>query len=79
MGIRLQGLVAFYCVHGRGRSEDRSSAISVTTSTVRRRITGGMLFSDPALKIEWPKVDVELTLSEKDQRHPCLKDIEPWS
>ena len=39
----------------------------------------GMLFSDPALKIEWPKVDVELTLSEKDQRHPCLKDIEPWS
>ena len=38
----------------------------------------GMLFSDPALKIEWPKVDVELTLSEKDQRHPCLKDIEPW-
>ena len=38
----------------------------------------GMLFSDPALKIEWPEVDVELKLSEKDQKHPCLKDIEPW-
>ena len=38
----------------------------------------GMLFSDPALKIEWPKVDVEIKLSEKDQKHPCLKDIEPW-
>ena len=38
----------------------------------------GMLFSDPALKIEWPKVDVEIKLSEKDQKHPCLEDIEPW-
>ena len=38
----------------------------------------GMLFSDLALGIEWPKVDVEIKLSEKDQKHPCLKDIEPW-
>ena len=38
----------------------------------------GMLFSDPALGIEWPDVGVELKLSEKDSRHPLLKDIEPW-
>ena len=38
----------------------------------------GLLFSDPALKIEWPQVDVEIKLSEKDQKHPCLKDIAPW-
>jgi len=38
----------------------------------------GMLFSDPALAIEWPKIDVEIKLSEKDQRHPTLADIEPW-
>lgn len=38
----------------------------------------GLLFSDPELNIEWPKVDVEIKLSEKDQKHPCLKDIEPW-
>ena len=38
----------------------------------------GMLFSDPALGIEWPEVDVEIKLSEKDRKHPCLKDIEPW-
>ena len=38
----------------------------------------GLLFNDPALKIEWPKVDVELKLSEKDQHHPLLADIEPW-
>ena len=39
----------------------------------------GMLFSDPALKIEWPQLDVEIKLSEKDQRHPGLSEIEPWS
>ncbi len=38
----------------------------------------GMRFDDPALKIEWPALDVELKLSEKDQKHPCLADIEPW-
>ena len=38
----------------------------------------GMLFSDPALKIEWPEVGVEVKLSEKDRRHPGLAGIEPW-
>lgn len=38
----------------------------------------GMRFDDPALGIEWPKVDVELRLSEKDRRHPMFSDIEPW-
>ena len=38
----------------------------------------GMLFSDPTLGIEWPDLGVELKLSEKDVRHPLLKDIEPW-
>lgn len=38
----------------------------------------GLLFSDSELKIEWPKVDVELKLSEKDQKHPGLAVIEPW-
>ena len=38
----------------------------------------GMRFDDPALGIEWPQVDVELKLSEKDRRHPLLADIEPW-
>ena len=38
----------------------------------------GMLFSDPALGIAWPEVGVPLELSEKDRRHPLLKDIEPW-
>ena len=38
----------------------------------------GLLFSDPALGIQWPDVDAKLTLSAKDKVHPTLADIEPW-
>jgi len=39
----------------------------------------GLLFSDPALGIEWPDVGAPVVLSEKDRRHPLLKDIEPYA
>ena len=38
----------------------------------------GMRFDDPALGIEWPRIGVELRLSDKDMRHPGLAGIEPW-
>ena len=38
----------------------------------------GIRFDDPALGIKWPDLGVEIGLSEKDRRHPCLADIEPW-
>ena len=38
----------------------------------------GLMFNDPALGIEWPKIGVEIKLSEKNQAHPALKDIEPY-
>ena len=38
----------------------------------------GMRFDDPALGIEWPDLGREFILSEKDTRHPGLRDIEPW-
>lgn len=38
----------------------------------------GLLFSDPALKIEWPEIDTAIILSDRDQKHPCLRDIVPW-
>ena len=38
----------------------------------------GLRFDDPALGIKWPDIGVEVRLSEKDMRHPCLADIEPW-
>jgi dTDP-4-dehydrorhamnose 3,5-epimerase len=43
-----------------------------------READSGMLFSDPALGIEWPDLGMELKLSEKDTKHPLFKDIEPW-
>lgn len=39
----------------------------------------GLKFDDPALGIEWPKLDVEIKLSAKDQKHPHLSNIEPWN
>ena len=38
----------------------------------------GLMFDDPALGIRWPEIDVEIRLSEKDQKHPPLAEIEPW-
>lgn len=38
----------------------------------------GLMFDDPALGIEWPKIDVEIKLSDKDRKHPPLAEIEPW-
>ena len=38
----------------------------------------GMRFDDPALGIEWPKMDRPLKLSEKDTKHPFFSAIEPW-
>lgn len=39
----------------------------------------GMKFDDPALEIKWPETGVGIKLSDKDQRHPLLSEIEPWS
>ena len=38
----------------------------------------GVLFSDPAIGIDW-RIDVsQALLSEKDKKHPLLAQIEPW-
>lgn len=39
----------------------------------------GLKFDDPALGIKWPPLDAEIRLSDKDQRHPVLSAIEPWT
>ena len=38
----------------------------------------GMRFDDPTLGIEWPKIDIPLTLSEKDMKQPMFAEIESW-
>ena len=39
----------------------------------------GMKFDDPDLAINWPWPGRDYMLSEKDTKHPFLKDIEPWA
>ena len=36
----------------------------------------GVLYSDPEIGLQLP--DIELLLSEKDLKHPMLKNIEPY-
>ena len=38
----------------------------------------GLKFDDPALGIRWPWPGRDYLLSEKDTKHPTLKDIQPW-
>lgn len=36
---------------------------------------GGIMYNDPEIGIEWPVLDCEFILSEKDKIHPPLKEI----
>lgn len=36
---------------------------------------GGIIYNDPDINIEWPHIDAEILLSEKDKKHPNFKDI----
>ncbi len=36
----------------------------------------GIMYNDPQVGVEWPKLDCEFLLSEKDTKHPLLKDAE---
>lgn len=36
---------------------------------------GGIIYNDPDISIEWPEVDCELVLSDKDKKHPSLGNI----
>lgn len=43
-----------------------------------REAERGLQFNDPALGIKWPWLGRDFLLSDKDMKHPMLKDIEPW-
>ena len=36
---------------------------------------GGVLYNDPAIGIDWPKLDIELILSDKDKLWPTLSQV----
>ncbi|MGN1373578.1 MAG: dTDP-4-dehydrorhamnose 3,5-epimerase [Candidatus Coproplasma sp.] len=35
---------------------------------------GGIMWNDPDVNIEWPQIEGEILLSEKDKKHPLLKE-----
>lgn len=36
---------------------------------------GGIIYNDPDIGVKWPKLDCDLIFSEKDTKHPKLKEI----
>ena len=36
---------------------------------------GGIMYNDPDIGVEWPKIGAEYILSEKDKKHPGFKEI----
>jgi dTDP-4-dehydrorhamnose 3,5-epimerase len=36
---------------------------------------GGLLYNDPELKIDWPKLDIDFIMSDKDKLWPKLEEI----
>lgn len=36
---------------------------------------GGIMYNDPDIGVEWPEIDCEYILSEKDRKHPKFKEI----
>ena len=36
---------------------------------------GGIMYNDTDIGVEWPKIDTEYILSEKDKKHPAFKEI----
>jgi dTDP-4-dehydrorhamnose 3,5-epimerase len=36
----------------------------------------GIAWDDPAIGVQWPQLDVELSLSDKDLKQPLLADAE---
>ncbi len=35
---------------------------------------GGIIYNDPTINIKWPHIDGEIILSDKDKKHPTLKE-----
>lgn len=36
---------------------------------------GGIMYNDPDIGVEWPNIDSEYILSEKDRKHPKIKEL----
>ncbi|MBS0231919.1 MAG: dTDP-4-dehydrorhamnose 3,5-epimerase [Proteobacteria bacterium] len=63
--------------HGFCTLEPDTEIVYKVSSYYAPQAEGGILWSDPALKIDWPVTPQSATVSEKDERLPLLKDAPP--
>jgi dTDP-4-dehydrorhamnose 3,5-epimerase len=62
--------------HGFLALEDNTIFSYMVDNFYNKESERGVLYSDPEIGIQLP--DIELLLSEKDLKHPLLKNIEPY-
>lgn len=56
--------------HGFLVLSDEAEFIYKCTDVYDPSSEGGIMWNDPALKINWPELDVDYRISEKDGKHP---------
>lgn len=62
--------------HGFVVISDSADFLYKATSFYAPQADRGIAWDDPAIGVQWPQLDVELSLSEKDLQHPLLADAE---
>ena len=62
--------------HGFLALEEDTEFLYKTSDVYSVKHERGILWNDPAIAIAWPPLDTDCLVSEKDRRHPLLKDTE---
>lgn len=63
------------CAHGFQTVETDCELLYMHSQFYAPESEGGLLYSDPALSVEWPLAVTEI--SDRDQKHPHLDEISP--
>jgi dTDP-4-dehydrorhamnose 3,5-epimerase len=63
--------------HGFVTLEDDTHFLYKTTDFYHRDSERSVRWNDPDIGIEWPLENLVVTLSDKDQQAPCLRDSDP--
>lgn len=61
--------------HGFCVLEDQTDVLYKVTSVYHKEAEGGVVWNDPTIGIEWPKLDRDYLVSEKDRQLPLLESL----
>ena len=64
-----------YFAHGFLVLSDEAEFTYKCTDIYNPAAEGGIMYNDPDVNIKWPEVDCEILTSEKDKKHPTLKEF----